>query len=362
MIRRSAFVAAAALAASLLAHVLGLSLTLRSPSETGQSDTGTETVALGNAFEDIAEAAVEPVPEPPVVPQSEPEPAEIPTTMALVASPDPKPVASPDIGSAEDVPVGTARLAEPEQAAQAEPATAEAAAGQRNAVAAAPQAPVATESAAQAVESSARAEVADAAQPEPPVTPEVPIVAAIEPADIPLIPEETAPTDPEAAIAETESTDAGEDGGSELAVTSSLRPRAPTRNPTGSLGAGLDTGRDRSQVMESPLTAYRRDGNLDSWLGRQGSGGQGNSDVTNYAGRVLMQLNRVPEVRIPSGGSARVIFEINRDGTLAWVNVVNSTGTYEFDSAAREQVRRAAPFPPPPPGANRRLSFVYRSN
>jgi TonB family protein len=113
--------------------------------------------------------------------------------------------------------------------------------------------------------------------------------------------------------------------------------------------------------MESPLIAYARDGNLDGWLGHQGSGSSGNSGVTNYAGRVLVHLNNAPRVRAQIRGSARVVLEINPDGTLARVDVIESTGTFELDSAAKAQVRNAAPFPPPPQGATRKLSFVYRS-
>ena len=124
--------------------------------------------------------------------------------------------------------------------------------------------------------------------------------------------------------------------------------------------------------MESPLTAYLRgEDETESWdsggdmsggLGFRDSPGIGNAYTTNYAGRVLVHLNRAASVPVSEEGFARVMFEINPDGSLAWVDVLNSSGSAAVERAATGQVRNASPFPPPPDGKSQRLSFVYRAN
>ena len=57
-----------------------------------------------------------------------------------------------------------------------------------------------------------------------------------------------------------------------------------------------------------------------------------------------------------------MFFQIDPDGSLAWVEIVDSSGSLEVERAAREQVRRAAPFPRPPSGTSRKLSFFYQNN
>lgn len=61
-------------------------------------------------------------------------------------------------------------------------------------------------------------------------------------------------------------------------------------------------------------------------------------------------------------GSARVQFQINADGSIAWVRVINSSGSSGIDQAAVAQVRKSAPFPKPPEGTTRQMVFVYHSN
>ena len=52
-------------------------------------------------------------------------------------------------------------------------------------------------------------------------------------------------------------------------------------------------------------------------------------------------------------GVARVRFEIKPSGALSAVTIESSSGDGSLDGAALMAVRRAAPFPPPPPGAAR---------
>jgi TonB family protein len=413
VIRRSTVIATAAILVSLLVHFLGLGFTTRVQPERLAEDGATDVVALGNAFEDIAEAPSDPVapepaavPEPPVETTPVPESAETPTSEALVASDDPQQTASPDTGSAQAVQAETITPSEPEQGATPEPETVEPSGGDDGAIADnATTPPVEPDTLAEAPENSPEtiAEPAEPVTTEPAPTP--PVAAAPTP-DVPeqiaALPVPIAPTlpvtpDPEASsvpvlsseqelvdpappetstepVPEESETAAVQDelGGSDLAVAASLRPQVPTRRPSAPSTKPTDGQLEPSPVIESPLTAYLRDGTelrplrrrgaLADGLGLFGSGGPGNANTTNYAGQVLVHLNRSPSVKVSARGSARVMFEINSDGSLAWVDVLSSSGSHQIVLAAKEQVRSAAPYPRPPQGAVRKLTFVYRSN
>jgi periplasmic protein TonB len=413
MIRRSTVIATAAILLSLLVHFLGLSFTARVQPEQPEEDATTDVVALGNTFEDVAENLSEPVapektpsPEPQTETATEPDFADTPTSEALVASPEPQRTASPDTGSARVVQPETTGPSEPEEGRVAKPATVEPSGGDEGtAVDVTVTPPVGPETVAQVPKGNpeARVEPVEAVTAEPvlglPVTPApipdapqriaaLPVAPTPELSAVPVIlleretvasetPETTkttvvpTPEDPQTVKAEDEP------GGSDLAVTASPRPRISKRRQAAEPTGLRDGSTEFSELLyppliESPLTAYLR-GQTDlvvrqnsrarsGGLGFLDSRGPGNSDVTNYAGQVLVYLNRAPVARLTARGSARVMFEINADGTLARVDILDSTGSREIDRAAKAQVRSAAPFPPPPQGVSRRLTFVYRSN
>lgn len=82
----------------------------------------------------------------------------------------------------------------------------------------------------------------------------------------------------------------------------------------------------------------------------------GNAAVSNYPGQVVRQLQRARRPRMSDRGSATVSFRIASNGGLSAISVARSSGSRELDSAAIQFVRRAAPFPAPPPGAQRFFS------
>ena len=301
-----------------------------------------------------------------------------PTSHALVASPNPEATLSPGTGQADAV-----------QAEAVEPVTPDPAGSRGDVVQAASPTDVTPDETSQAPEGSQRAPVAPvtrapllAATPSPsprleanervaaaPVSPVPvpPVNLSPGPEAIPIAPSEPdvaeieAPADaPEIAPEQAEDGSSGPIG-SILAVRSSPRPAARSTRRSAAASETTGDGPPPLLLSESPLTAYARDGSLGGWTGRRGTGGSGNAAVGNYAGRVLVHLNNTPPVGATARGSARVVFVINPDGTLASVDVVQSTGTFELDNAAKSQVRRAAPFPVPPGGTSRRLSFIYRS-
>lgn len=317
MIRRSAAIATAAVLLSLLVHVLGLGLTSPSQTDPTAEQSATDVVALGNAFEDVAEAVSEPV-------APEPDPVDASTSEALVASPTPEQVFAPE-GSPGEIAEPVAPPPAPQPDATTDP--------QQRAALAAPADPVA------------------------PVERE-----AIDP-ETPALTVEPDPPNPEEVRSETDSSD--------LAVVASPRPRRPDRQPVAQTAPQNDNSTEFGELLsppliESPLAAHLR-GEAELVVRQEGgsgfleSGGSGNSDVTNYAGRVLVHLNRSLTVRATAHGAAWVHFVINPDGTLAQVGIVDSTGSQEIEQAAMKQVRDAAPFPRPPKGISRQLTFVYRN-
>ncbi len=385
MIRGSVVIAVLAALLSLLLHLMGLSLTAprlaEQPSQTGSSDA----VELSNSFEDLVEAVAEPVepepeaaPEPPVEepPEPAPEPAELPTSEVHVASDDPKQTFAPDTGKSEVLqPVA------PEPVETEAPNTEDTTDGEANAsddvdetpptetaeVVEAPEgnpeAPEPADETPAAPEPTENEEIAALSEqsedPVPSVAPVVPSESDVVEADIPTAEEEPLP--------ETENNNEG----TELAVTSSIRPKLPDRNPQAEPQGTLNGARDFSALqfptreVESPLTTYRRRG-VDVFTSgdsgaRSGGRNPGNSDRTNYAGRVLIHLNRSPIVYTAARGFARVFFVINPDGTLAYVEVVDTNGSPDLERAAKAQVEAASPFPKPPGGTSRSLSFVYSS-
>jgi periplasmic protein TonB len=412
MIRRSTAIATAAIVLSVLVHILGLSFTSSTQPTQPAEDAASDVVAMGNAFEDVAEAVSEPVPpehatvsDPPVETPIEPDIAETPTSEVLVASANPQRVFAPDSGSVKASQRETTGPIEPEGSSTPKPKDVQPSGVDEETVAAAdPTRPIEPSSVAKASERNPdeRTKPVEAGVGEmltsPPLAPvpqqpaampaqaapSPPITPAHEPSAIPVIPLEQEAADPETPVevveyapgnhenADTEN----ETNASKSAVVASLRPRllerTPTAEPQGVRDGSTDLQFPPSQLVESPLTVYQRDGvdliargnsgAQSGGLGFRDSRGPGNSDVTNYAGRVLMHLNRAPVVHVSAQGFARVFFEINPDGTLAWVDIIDGTGSQEIDRAAKAQVRIAAPFPRPPQGVSRKLSFVYRIN
>lgn len=83
----------------------------------------------------------------------------------------------------------------------------------------------------------------------------------------------------------------------------------------------------------------------------------GNAAITNYPGQVMRRINRVRKPRVGFQGTAVVAFRVSASGGLAGVSLSRSSGNQKLDQAALNIIRRAAPFPPPPPGADRSFAI-----
>lgn len=363
MIRRSLFVACVAIFISLLVHGLGLGwkVAMQAPAPERTEDGAPTVPDVGGDFEDLVERVEEPAApepsEPPTTPEVTP-PDQVPTTQALVASDNPQDVIAPDAASEAAEEPGAEIGQEADEIARET--------GEDETVSdieiiapetpdVTPQAPVGVEDAVPEV--SQEAEVVEAEEEvEPEVTPSETETAALAPA----------PQAPDSVIS------AEEPDLETAAVARSLRP--PSRRPTPE-ELGVPEQRPvqraaRTPRYESPITAYKRNGTDLLALGRigssrggvsfSGSGGSGNAGTTNYAGRVLVKLNRGPLLNRAEKGMARVYFQINGDGSVGWVRVLNTSGSSGIGRAAQAQVRSAAPFPRPPGGKPEQLVFVYR--
>lgn len=99
---------------------------------------------------------------------------------------------------------------------------------------------------------------------------------------------------------------------------------------------------------------------------RQGAGNAarsaGNAAVSNYPGLVNRHLSRVRKPSLSRRGTVRVTFSIAASGGLAGVSISGSSGSAALDKAAATMIRRAAPFPRPPAGAQRTFTVPIRFN
>lgn len=85
----------------------------------------------------------------------------------------------------------------------------------------------------------------------------------------------------------------------------------------------------------------------------------GNAAALNYPGQVMRRIQRVRQARVRARGSAVVAFSIAANGGLASASLARRSGSAELDQAALDHIRRAAPFPAPPAGAQRNFSFEF---
>ncbi|PIE12791.1 MAG: hypothetical protein CSA68_12205 [Rhodobacterales bacterium] len=84
----------------------------------------------------------------------------------------------------------------------------------------------------------------------------------------------------------------------------------------------------------------------------------GNAAVSNYPGKVMRKIQRTRKERAPARGKAVVGFRVSASGAASSVRIVRSSGSAAVDRIALRHVRRASPFPKPPPGAQRSFTVT----
>ncbi|WP_281967495.1 energy transducer TonB family protein [Roseovarius nanhaiticus] len=83
----------------------------------------------------------------------------------------------------------------------------------------------------------------------------------------------------------------------------------------------------------------------------------GTAAASNYPGAVMARISQVRKPRMRQSGAARVSFAIGASGALASASIARSSGHAELDREALRLIQRAAPFPAPPAGAQRRFAI-----
>lgn len=121
--------------------------------------------------------------------------------------------------------------------------------------------------------------------------------------------------------------------------------RAPQGNAAQTAARGSQQGETGPAASQAPARAQ--------------ASAQGNAAASNYPGEVLRRIQRTRQTRSPARGQVLVAFSVAQNGALASVSVSRSSGHAGLDQTALDHIRRAAPFPPPPAGAQTGFSFEF---
>jgi periplasmic protein TonB len=119
--------------------------------------------------------------------------------------------------------------------------------------------------------------------------------------------------------------------------TEKKRPKAPSKTSAAAPAGG-------SATPAKPATRQKK---------------AGGSDPASYAKSVLRKITKLSRKSTAGKGRAVVGFEIAADGGLKRVMILSASGSAALDKLAMDQIRRAAPFGPPPAGAQRKFSFEF---
>lgn len=339
---------------SLALHVLGFAAFVAPDDEAGliQGGQAGNVAILGNSFADMSTGAPSPV-EPDPIDTVEPEveqaveverqPEDVrPETAEIASSSDVVETVQPELNqttprttarqaSAETQDTVSPDVAEPVKAASETGVPVDATTTSAPIVPAAPAAPSETTS-------QSMAEAAKAVQPDEQNNREA---------------DEIVQPEPETVTAETET-----DPAPQASARPETRPERPVRQP-----ARQTTGSGATQDAVRGQSDGREDGQAASSSRSSSSASQGNTQAaSNYPGQVFKRLSRVRKPRGLGRGRAVVAFRVSSNGNLAAVSIARSSGNRKIDRAALQHVRRAAPFPSPPRGAQTQFSFSFEGN
>ena len=342
MIRRSRVVIVLCTGAALAVHGAGLWVSETPKRIEIAGGAGDVQVMLGSSFADMVAGAARPVSETTVTPRRQSEHEVDQTEPGAALRPD-----ATDTAQAAPPPLRRTRADTPPRAAPATPAETTPPTPSEAKRATAPSA--ATVAAVMPEEPPARAQDVDVAR--------KPDASAADRAQAARAPEPRKKT----LRAET-------DGGQGVQV--SRRPQSRPRAVEQAAAARQSTEPDREAAVRGASGSNAdRDANRGSTAGRetataprQGretsrrSAEQGTAATSNYPGEVMRHLARVPRPRASGRGAALVQFSVADGGRLASARLARSSGSTRLDRAALTVVRRAAPFPAPPRGAQRTFS------
>ncbi|MAQ83106.1 MAG: hypothetical protein CMH12_07730 [Maritimibacter sp.] len=357
--KRAVTIAAGAGLLSLLAHGTALVAFQEAPAPAAMDSAPPGTARLGNAFADMVAGAPAPVDATEVT-----EPADT-DTATPVETPETEPASPTELSEATETtsaPETAPERVEAAQPGQTEPASPDAAT---------PVAPP---------------EMADTPPPDPAPSASAPVDVELSTAEpvLPVQPEtaedpdpapptETAETPaPEAAPVAPETVEALPPDGSELAVLSAPPPpsrpedlvpeseRTPTPPPPQTTppprsagNAAEDTRRGTATGTETANDASQGNGNSAAAAAATARA------AAQYGNAVMTRIARTRRERTRLPGVALVAFQIGSNGGLVSVGIARSSGSPQLDQIAMNHIRRAGPFPPPPPGARTSFSVEF---
>jgi protein TonB len=340
MIRHSRPMIAACLVAAVAAHAGGAWLGTAADRARIAGGSGAPQAALGSSFADMVKGAAQPVSNSAVTPNR--------TADRTHAPADPPPAVQPRRPDAVAKPAGPATASRRAATSHAVAPSTQAAAPTTPADPTANTAPVTDRPAPSSAPTTAPpAQRAVRATPEDVIAPapkareglQVSRRPQVRPAQV-----EQAARDTRAARART--------------TRQARAPEPQKQQSRGSSGSNAErSAKQGSAVGAETATAARAGTRTD-----RTSRADGNAAASNYPGKVMARLSRVPRPRLDSRGAAVVRFSIAGNGGLAGVGLARSSGSTRLDRAAVRVVRRAAPFPRPPRGAQRSFSVRIKAN
>ena len=378
MIAASRWVAAAALAIAAALHLTGIMrLDLTDDVEIAGGQAGATQASLGDAFADLSEGTLtaveaEDVTEPVDVEElAEDVPPEetVAETEATEEIPRPEPDATvtqtPTTDTTTESPPPAAVVAAETPEEVAEPPTPQAT------IVAVPDAePVPAPTLDATAPTVTTTETVQAITPTITATPQRETLSAVTPV-APTPPVEATPPEPEA---QPETLTADEPD--QLEVTQSLRPKVRSRAfeernkpedpppaPRRVTRSEQATPAPRGNQAQTNARAGQADGATNAPAAQRATGNRqtanaGSAAVSNYPGQVVRRIQRVRKPRLRDVGAPAVVtFRIAANGGLSAVSIRRSSGSAELDRAAIRIIQRAAPFPPPPPGAQRSFNL-----
>lgn len=185
----------------------------------------------------------------------------------------------------------------------------------------------------------------EAAQPAP--APQA-LLAQAPDSDAPTLSKRPSSKNPELAakVAETQARERAERSASRAAAT---QAKPAKKTPRGNAQRNNTKG---SETGNSPKAKAKTTGKL-----KQPTSQAGNAAVSNYPGQVMKRISRAGKPRVRASGTAVISFSISARGGLAGISVARSSGSAALDKAAVGLIRKAAPFPRPPTGAQRRFTI-----
>ncbi len=116
-------------------------------------------------------------------------------------------------------------------------------------------------------------------------------------------------------------------------------------------------GNAKRNNTQGAQAATRAGNATQSGARKQAAAPSGNAAASNYPGQVMARIARAGKPRVRSRGTAVIAFSVGSSGQLARASVARSSGSSALDQAALALIRKAAPFPRPPAGAQRSFSI-----